>query len=154
MSMDERIWCLLRRPFALPQNIDISHTCRWEAFTFSKFGCTLCGKIHSCDDGRCETTVQCNYGTVCALSGIVVNKYNFQVNEWDTNYPSYAVKRGLSTRCKTDKNQDLIVQKAISELLQNCENTPDFCLLCEYLGKQVCTTIAFLSTEMGLKLKM
>ena len=29
--MDERIWCMLRRPFALPQNIDISHTCQWES---------------------------------------------------------------------------------------------------------------------------
>ena len=154
MLMDEKIWSLLRRPFALPQNVDISHTCRWEAFTFSKYGCTLCGKIHSCDDGRCEETVQCNYGTVCALSGIVVNTCNFEVNEWDTNYPSYAVKRGLSTRCKTDKNQDLVVQKAILELLQHCENMPDFGSLCEYLNKQVCTTIAFLSTEMGMKLKM
>jgi len=46
------------------------------------------------------------------------------------------------------------VQKAIVELLQHCENTPDFASLCKYLNKQVCTTIAFLSTEMGMKLKM
>ena len=152
--MDVKIWSMLRRPFALPQDIEISHTCRWESVTFSKFGCTLCGKIHCCDDGKCKHTIQCNYGRVCSLSGVVVDKYNFQVNEWDTNYPSYAVRRGPSTRCKADKNHDIIVQKAIAELLQHCERTPDFDRLCEYLNKQVCTTIAFLSTDMGMKLKM
>ena len=152
--MHERVWRMLRRPFALPQEIDIPHTCQWESFAFSKLGCTLCGKIHCCDDGRCENTFQCSDGTVCALSGIVVNKYNFQINEWDTNYPSYAVKRGLSTRSKTDKNCELLVQNAIAEVLQHCEHTPDFVQLCDFLSKQVCKTIAFFATEMGMKIKM
>lgn len=151
--MDFYIWQKLRQPFALPADIAIPHKCKWEMFAFNSLGCLLCSRVHTCTFGNCQDTYEVGDGTVCALSGVVINRYNFQVNEWDHNYPTYAVKSCAAVRNKPERNIELMVNKAISELVQTTPETASRTKLCNMLTKQVCTTIAFFSSEMGMKIK-
>ena len=148
---------MLRRPFALPNDVQIKHKCKWERFAFDKLGCVLCAAKHECAAGKCSQTYECEDGTICQLSGVVINKYNFQMHEWDNNYPSYAMRRNLNLRNKTDRNTDGIIYNTVQEILCQCDDSVmthgENSNLLKQLSQQICTTVAFFSTEMCMKIK-
>lgn len=154
--MDYRVWKLLRQPFALPTDVPVKHDCKWERFAFDKLGCVLCAAIHECGAGKCTQTSESEDGIVCELSGIVIHKYNFQIHEWDNNYPSYAMRRNFNTRNNTDQSTHCVIRDTVKEILQQCnDNASDNTNpnLLNELSAQIGTTIAFFSTEMGMKIK-
>lgn len=76
------LWTVLRQPFVLPQASFGFHECQWERLDLDVLGCTLCGTIHACADGRCQHTVEVEDGHVCFLSGVVVREKKFVQTEY------------------------------------------------------------------------
>jgi hypothetical protein len=148
------VWKKLRRPFVLPTDVPMPHTCKWERFAFDKLGCVLCAAIHDCAAGKCTQTHEAEDGTICLLSGVVINRYNFQMHEWDNNYPSFAMRRNQCTRSKVDLNTDCIVHDTVNDLLVQKNTGNKTHHLVNLLSRQICTTIAFFATEMQMKIKI
>lgn len=66
------VWRQLRAPFPLPCVTAKSHVCEWEKLEIDVLGCTLCGKVHACEYGSCQSVLETSDGLVCELSGVVV----------------------------------------------------------------------------------
>lgn len=65
------LWRKIRKPFVLPIVAKGHHKCEWEEITSKIYGCKLCGTLHVCGHGECET-VEIEDGHVCVISGVVV----------------------------------------------------------------------------------
>lgn len=76
------LWRMLRQPFALPVAAAGLHKCCWENIDLDLLGCTLCGQVHACADGRCSETMEVEDGVVCTLSGVVVRNKLFVDTEF------------------------------------------------------------------------
>lgn len=82
MQYNIELWKFIRQPFRLPQKI---HCCRlddWEMIDWDCAGCTICGKIHCCED-----TVRCPVVSeegrhVCQITGFYTRRQVFTDDEF------------------------------------------------------------------------
>lgn len=76
------IWRRVRSPFLLPEGVK-GHTCtdHYEIFDCDKAGCLLCGKIHSCSQGKCPV-VEENDSTICTITGFCVRECQYALTEF------------------------------------------------------------------------
>ena len=116
MSLDERRWRRFREPFPLTDTMTSYHTCQWELIDIDKAGCTLCGAIHRCKDGRCQL-IQTEDAEVCHVTGFCVRDKMFAETEFSDTVASYNMGQ------KMDERQNgvdrLTVQKYAEQLLMS-----------------------------------
>ena len=75
------LWKSIADPFVVPQSIHRCQMYDWELLDCDVAGCTVCGKIHACKDGKCPLV--CGQGRqVCELTGFCVRNQLFADDEY------------------------------------------------------------------------
>tara|TARA_B100001094_G_C18191800_1_gene807794 strand:- start:1886 stop:2791 length:906 start_codon:yes stop_codon:yes gene_type:complete len=117
------IWKQLRKPFALTEQMNTLHSCKWENIEIDTLGCVLCGAIHACHIDTCEV-VHVSDATVCVVSGVCVKTQNFKQEEFCDRVAPYCFCESISVKKRTVSSD--VVNSHVNEILCSISTEESF----------------------------